>query len=332
MDKRIGLLGALAITTGALVAGCDDQCIGDKCCGEECCDNDDCLPPTVHGAATPWESLDGQFGAAPPGTLLLRLTSGESTCSDEPWVSWISCTVDDEWEALIPLPPALQLAGASVDLADLADLREASLALATNQDGCSIDTQALSGTLEVVSIDENNVTVRLSNTSPTAEGLDAEFSIPRCQNPSLPQQAVAMTESQLASKYPTRIAGPDDGDAAPREPAVTEPLHIFIDVSDPALGAQCSDPRALAEGCDPARSTLEITLGLNEQFAGSYPVSPTVVVESRGNELLENDTCNPVLTSWTSGTVEIVAITPSLVHVRVDDGVSVVDAIATRCF
>ncbi len=329
MQKRIGFLGALALATGALVSACDDTCIGEGCC-EDCCEGADCLPPSIHGAATPWESFEGRLGAAPSGTLLLRLTSGESACSAEPWVTWITCTVDGEWEAEIPLPPSLQLAGATVELAELADLGAGpNLAKGVDQEGCNIGISPLEGTLEVVSIDESNVTVRLSNTSSDVEGLESEFTVPRCQNPDLPQQAVAMSESQLVAAYPARVAG--GADEAPQEPAVTEPLHIFIDVSEPAAGAVCSDPRALAAGCNPARSTIEVTLGLDQQYPGSYEVSDFVSIEGRSSEPVEDASCNATVTQWTSGTVEIVAITPQLVHVRVDDGTSVVDAIATRC-
>lgn len=330
MHKRIGLLGALAVATSALISGCDEPCPSDNCCGDDCCEGDDCVTPVSHGVATPWEGFGGELGAAPSGTLLLKMTSGEGFCAD-PWVSELACGETVAWEVDVPLPPALQFVGSVVNLADLADLGGATVRQTVGKGGgCDIDEQVLEGKLEVVAINEQNVTVRFSETSPAIAELEEEQSVPRCQNPELPQQAVAMSESQLTAVYPTQISGGAE-DAAPREPPVTEPLHIFIDVSDPAAGAQCSDPRALSAGCDPARSTIEITMGIDQQFPGSYPLGEFVTVETRSNELLENDSCNAAVDAWTSGTVDIVAITPTLVHVRVDDGIAVVDAIATRC-
>lgn len=328
--NKLGLLGAAVVAVGALiVSACDDSCVGDCCGEEECCGDASCLPPATHGVATPWESFGGELGAAPSGTLLLKLTSGEGFCS-EPWVTDLPCE-EGEWEVDVPLPPALQIAGATVDLGELADLGGAKLRLpVADGDACTFEEQALAGSLEIVSINESNVMVRLSNTSPAVAELETELNVPRCQNPELPQQAVALSESQLTAAYPARIGGAGD-QAAPREPPVTEPLHIFVDVSDPALGAACVDPLALSGGCDPARATLQITLGLNEQYAGSYVLGETVTVEERSSELLENDACSPLVEAWTTGTVDIVAITPTLVHVRVSNGTKTVDAVATRC-
>ena len=325
--KTVGAL-LLLVTSSALIVGCSTVvCTDDNDCCEEanCCEGEACNPPVSHGVAIPWESFDGDRAPAPSGTLALKLTSGEGFCA-EPWVGQLSC--DGSWDADIPLPPSLQFAGAKASLADLADLGGATFrrADAAEGDSCQMGEGSFTGNLEVVAINEFNVTVRVTTDEPALADLEAEYTVPRCQNPELPQQAVALVQSKLDSIYPTKDS---EGFGAEPEPAVTEPLHVFIDQSEPAAGAVCEDPLGTLGECV-SRSTLTVVLGVDHQFPGTYTVADGVAVSSmRSSE----EACFPESEVWATGTIDVLAITPKLVHVRVTDAEGLTaDAVATRCF
>ena len=333
--RVLGSLGfATFLALGAM--GCDPElCESANCCVDECC-GEDCNPVLFAGVATPWESVTTRTGAAPSGTLLIKLSSGEGFCA-EPWVSEFSCTDAGAWEVEVPLPPALQYVGAVVSLDQLEELGAGPTYRSTEgtDEGCS--EGVLSGNLEVVAIDEFAVEVRFSELSPTIAELEEAKLIPRCQNPDLPQQAVALNQSQLDSLYAARIAGGSGagggaGDAAAPEP-ITEPLHVFIDRSEPAAGALCADPLARLGECSGTRATLEVVLGIDNQFPGTFSIADGSGVTVSELTSPSGALCSSEVTPWSVGSVEVVAITPTLVHVKVDGGAQgVVDAVATRCF
>lgn len=327
--KSFASLFLLAIGS-SLAIGCTTVLCGDAdgCCeedGSNCCLDESCNPPAAQGVAIPWESFEGQRGPAPSGTLVVKLTSGEGFCA-EPWISELGC--DGSWEVDVPLPPALQFQGAKVSLEDLEGLGGATFRRNDPAEGdvCEVGEGTFSGELEVLAIDESSLIVRVTTTEPALADLADDYVIPRCQNPELPQQAVAMAESKLDSIYAEKDRA---GFEAPEEPAVTEPLHVFVDQSDPAAGAVCEDPLGMFGECT-SRSTLSVVLGVDHQFPGTYTVADGIIVSSlRSSE----GSCFPESEVWTTGTVEVLAITPKLVHVRVTDGESTAaDAIATRCF
>jgi hypothetical protein len=328
--RAIGSLGFATLMAFA-APGCDpDICESADCCVDECC-GEDCNPAVFSGVATPWESVATRSGAAPSGTLLIKLSSGEGFCA-EPWVSEFSCSVAGAWEVEVPLPPALQYAGAVVALDQLEELGAGPTIISTTgtDEGCV--EGVLLGNLEVVAIDEFSVEVRFTEISPSISELEGSKLVPRCQNPDLPQQAVALNQSQLDSLYAARIAGGSGaggGDAAP-EP-ITEPLHLFIDRSEPAEGALCADPLARLGECSDTRATLEVVLGIDNQFPGTFAIGDSVSVSELTTA--SGALCSSEAAPWTVGSVEVVAITPTLVHVKVDGGAQgVVDAVATRCF
>lgn len=333
--RVLGSLGfATVLALGAM--GCDPElCESANCCVDECC-GEDCNPVLFAGVATPWESVATHTGAAPSGTLLIKLSSGEGFCA-EPWVSEFSCTDAGAWEVEVPLPPALQYVGAVVSLDQLEELGAGPTYRSTEgtDEGCS--EGVLSGNLEVVAIDEFAVEVRFSELSPSIAELEEAKLIPRCQNPDLPQQAVALNQSQLDSLYAARIAGGSGagggaGDAAAPEP-ITEPLHVFIDRSEPAAGALCADPLARLGECSDTRATLEVVLGIDNQFPGTFSIADGSGVTVSELSSPSGALCSSEVTPWSVGSVEVVAITPTLVHVKVDGGAQgVVDAVATRCF
>ena len=318
----------LLFASSALHLGCSSVLCEDNGCCEgdaDCCEGDACNPPVTRGVATPWESFGGELGAAPSGTLLLKLTSGEGFCA-EPWVSELSCA--GAWEADIPLPPSLQFAGAKAALSDLIDLGGGATfrrADPAEGDSCQMGEGGFPGDIEVVSINESYVTVRVTTTEQALSELEEEYTVPRCQNPELPQQAVAMVQSQFDAIYATK----DRAGIGEPEPAITEPLHIFIDQSEPAASAVCEDPLGSLGECI-SRSTLQVVLGLDQQFPGTYTLASGVTVSSLQST---EAACLPASEEWTEGTVEVLAITPKLVHVRVTNGADLtVDAVATRCF
>jgi len=329
MDKRDGLSSVLLMVSACFAAGCESTL---PCDSSDCCEGD-CVPAFTRGAAVPWESFDGELGPAPSGTLLLKISSSQGSCG-EPWVTELACGGNEAaWEVDVPLPPALQYIGAVVDLADLADVKSPSLRQAvTEGDNCSIEESPLTGSLEVIAMNEISVTVRFSDTAPAVADLEAELTVPRCQNPELPQQAVALSETLLGTIYAPRIAGGAEEDVGAPEPAVTEPLHIFVDRSDPAGGAVCVDPRGFNAGCDPTRTTLEIVLGVDQQYPGTYSLGELVTVTSTTTSADAEGVCSEVSEAAIEGSVAVIAITPTLVHVRVDTGGPVTDAVATRCF
>ncbi len=322
-----------SFVTALLAAGCSSVvCESDGCCDQDsCCEGGACLPPTPHGVATPWESLAGEKGPAPAGTLLLKLTSGEGFCA-APWVSELSCGEEAAWEVEFALPPPLQFAGATVDLAELADLGGASYRQTTAGADCSIEAGTLSGTLEVVSIDETQLEVRVTSATPSLGELEQGLIVPRCQNPELPQQAVAMTQSQFDLLYALRDGEPEaEAEDAAAEPFIEETLRVFVDRSSPAAGATCVDPLALFGDCQD-RTTFDITLPIGWQGPGTYDLLGSDIIVNEATSLVGEAECTRAESSWTSGQLEIIANTPTLLHVVLDDGAgTVVDAIATRC-
>lgn len=336
MKLLLGALPLLAI--GLQLAACSTV----LCEDDECCEGEACVPPPPpsDGVAVPWEAFDGSRGPAAPGTLVLKLTNGEGFCQS-PWLDGIDCS--GGWEADIPLPPSAQFAGAIVNLADLGDLGGGATFRDSGPgegDSCQLDEGSLTGQLEIVSISPTDVTVRLSGASPSLDGFEEELTLTRCQNPELPQQAVVLRAQQVAALYPNRdTAGfPEDGlqeDPAPPEPP--EPLHVFIDLTDPSIGAVCEDPLGVLGGCDVDRLTLEIVIGVDHQFPGGSELSP-IDEAGQGMEVSvlrasAGDVCLSEAEGWTAGSVEIIAITPSLVQVRaIDAEGAVVEAVATRCF
>ncbi len=331
--RVLGSLGfATFLALGAV--GCDpDVCESASCFVDECC-GEDCNPVLFAGVATPWESVATRTGTAPSGTLLIKLSSGEGFCA-EPFVSEFSCAGASAWEVEVPLPPALQYVGAVVSLDQLEELGAGPTYRSTEgtDEGCS--EGVMSGNLEVVAIDEFSVEVRFSDLSPSIAELEESKLVPRCQNPNLPQQAVALNQSQLDSLYATRIAGGSGaggGDPGAPEP-ITEPLHVFIDRSEPAAGALCADPLARLGECSDTRGTLEVVLGIDNQFPGTFSVAEGSGVTVSELTSATGGLCSSEVTPWSVGSVEVVAITPTLVHVKVDGGAQgVVDAVATRCF
>ncbi len=333
------LLAASLMALSCLAfAGCEDEpqpCGNGECCddsadcceGADCCVGDECNPQPSHGVAIQWESLASENGPAASGTLLLKLTSGDGVCAD-PWLSELTCE-EGAWEAEIPLPPSAQFVGATISLADLGDLGGATFRRPTSADAdCSIESGVLGGTLEVVAINETSVQVRVTGGDPEFEDLALGVSVPRCQNPELPQQAVAMFEGLLSTLYAPKFAG--DGEApAP----IQEPLHVFIDQSDPIVGATCADPLALMGGCESPRATLEVVFDTNSQYPGTFELGTSGVTITERTSSAGIDACEGGMTAWDSGSVVILAVTPSLVHVRVTDAEgAVVDAVATHCY
>jgi len=283
--------------------------------------------------ATPWESLGGENGPAPAGTLLIKLTSAEGFCA-APWVSELACGEEAAWEVEFPLPPPLQFAGATVDLAELAELGGASFRQTTAGGAdCSIEAGTLSGTLEVISIDETQLEVRVTSASPSIAELEQGLIVPRCQNPELPQQAVAMTQSQFDLIYGLRDGAPEaEAEDAAAEPyPMEEVLRVFVDRSSPAVGAVCADPLALLGDCQ-SRTTLDILLPIGSQGPAVYDLATSGITVTELASSLGEAECTRSDTLWTSGELEILAITPTLIHVALNDGAgTVVDAIATRC-
>lgn len=326
------------LVLGLQLAGCSTVV-----CQDECCEGDPCVPPppASDGVAVPWEAFDGSRGPAAPGTLVLKLTNGEGFCQS-PWLDGIDCA--GGWEVDIPLPPSVQFEGATVNLADLGDLGGGATFRDSGPgegDSCQLEEGGLTGQLEIVSISPTSVTVRLSGASPSLDGFEEELTLTRCQNPELPQQAVVLRAQQVAALYPNRdteFPGGGDGlqeDPAPPEPP--EPLHVFVDLTDPSIGAVCEDPLGVLGGCDVDRLTLEIVIGIDAQFPGGFDLSPLNEagqgMEVRALRASAGDVCLSEADAWATGAVEIIAITPSLVQVRAIDGDgAVVEAVATRCF
>lgn len=334
---KLPVFAALLVLTTAGLAACEDDtapCAADGCCGDasDCCDGGDCCfdgecEPLAQGAAIAWESLAAEKGPAPSGTLFLKLTSGTGMCS-APWVSDLACE-DGAWEADIPLPTSAQYVGAKVALADLEALGGAVVRTPSSAEpSCSFESQPLEGTLEVVAINENRVEVRVSGADPAIPDLASGVSATRCQNPDLPQQAVAMFQSVFDGLYAEKIGAPEDEPVPPQEV-----LHVFIDRSDPIVGAKCSDPLATLGGCDPARSTLQVTFDLDAQYTGTFEVgASSVTVTERTSATIEG-VCEGSQATWETGAVVVLAITPSLLHLRLTDAEgAVVDAYATHCY
>jgi hypothetical protein len=305
-------------------------------CDDDCCEEEDCLPPPPDGVAIPWESFAGDRGPAPSGSLLITAASSGGSCA-VPHVAPLDCgSGDGAWTLEVPLPPALQFAGATASLADLATLGQGATFVRVSGEGdtCTLETGALEGSVEVLSVSDYDLVLSVSGSQ---LGDQLELEVPRCFDPTLPQRAIAVSQSRLDAIYANRDIGGGAGDAeigAP-EPPPAEPVYVFIDRSEPALGAVCADPRALQQGCQQGFSQLEVFLPPEVQAPGVYELSSSsvVTVTERIATVLEDEAnCTVEALAYSSGTVEILSFGGSLVHVlvSVDDGAPV-DALAPSC-
>lgn len=316
----------------SLLAACDPDVRWP--CEGECCEEDGCLPPPPDGVAIPWESFAGERGPAPSGSLLLTASSTGGSCT-APYVATLDCTSGDgAWTLELPIPPALQFPGATASLVDLAALGGGATFARVNGAGdlCFLESGPLDGSVEVVSVSDYDLGVVISSSWLG----DLELTLSRCFDPELPQRAVAVSQSRLDAIYANRDVGGGPGDAeigAP-EPPPAEPVYVFVDRSEPALGAVCADPRALQQGCQQGFSQLEVFLPPEVQAPGVYDLSSSVVtVTERIATVLEDGAnCTVEALAYSSGTVEVLTFGASLVHVivSVDDG-GPIDALAPVC-
>ncbi|NUP04697.1 MAG: hypothetical protein HOW73_01410 [Polyangiaceae bacterium] len=128
--------------------------------------------PGTDGIAVPYEQLGSEVVPAPAGTLLLSFGSEAAVCAD-PLADLPSCQPELIWRAEIPLPAELQAAGSVVDLEDLLEVGFGPFSSESIGEGdglCSGGGGTLTGTLEVLAVDDATITIQLAG----AIGLDAD--------------------------------------------------------------------------------------------------------------------------------------------------------------
>jgi hypothetical protein len=199
----------LSLATGALALGCGGQVLfdedavdgsgggrGDPPIGEgvggDACGGDFCgeggggpVPvPPFDGIAETWPVVEAWgYAPAPRDTLLLALSSQSLTCGVDPITTLPACEERLAWLATIPLPRELQNEGALVELDELLGTGPGAFYSESQQgsDGtCSGGGGTLTGTLEVLAVADDSLTIRLSSTSAFTAPLDGEWRLSRC--------------------------------------------------------------------------------------------------------------------------------------------------------
>ncbi|MBK6514458.1 MAG: hypothetical protein IPG04_10160 [Polyangiaceae bacterium] len=136
-----------------------------------------------------------------PGTLLLAFGGGPESCAD-PLAALPACEPTLSWRAEIPLPAELQFAGASVDLAELQGVGYG-LLLESQSEGrrrlLGRRRRTPDGHLEVLAIDGQNVTIRLTNTNVLEAPIDGERTLLRCGGDD-PPPATALARPSAARR------------------------------------------------------------------------------------------------------------------------------------
>lgn len=287
------------------------------------------------GVAVPWEDL-ANVAPAPAGTLLLAFGSGPEACAD-PLGDIASCTPELTWRAEIPLPAELQYVGASVDLAELQGVGYGPFFSESQSEGgnvCSGGGGTLDGHLEVLAIDGQNITIRLTDTLIPEAPIDGERTLLRCggDDPPPTASALALTEAQLGALYGGGGTGGSAGTGGDPPPP-SGYLYLFLDQSQQPAGMTCSDPYALNQGCAFDREVMIVSLAPTAQAVGSYAIGAgqvdVTVSESGPNG---DGTCwGGGGAGFTEGTVEVLAIDASGVQVRVTSPLGNPEGTAARC-
>ncbi len=281
------------------------------------------------GIAIPWDELPN-VASAPAGTLLLAFGSEPEACAD-PLGDLPSCEPTLTWRAEIPLPAELQVSGASVDLAALQGVGYGPFFSESQSEGgdvCSGGGGTLDGHLEVLAIDGQNVTIRLTNSNVLEAPIDGQRTLLRCggDDPPPPATALALTEAQLGALY-------DGGGTGGDPPPPGGYLYVFFDQSAQPAGMTCSDPYALNQGCDFDREVMIVSLSPSAQAVGSYALGAGQV-----DVTLSESGPNGDGTCWgggsggfSEGTVEVLAIDGSSVQIRVASPLGNPEGTAARC-
>ncbi|MFO0549001.1 MAG: hypothetical protein U0271_11480 [Polyangiaceae bacterium] len=208
MKKTAFFLGSLVVS---VLAGCQSVVVGEsgECyAGSDCvCDGDDCsasaivaTPPADDddppsdpppdpsgndGLAVPWPALGDAVAPAPDGTLLLVYGAEEPTCADP--LEDHSCEVPFTWRVLIGLPSEYQVVGARVDLEDI-DTYFMPLITESfvespqdvNNGECSGGGGTLTGSLEVLAIDDATITVHVEGFTFDRADPSGDWVLARC--------------------------------------------------------------------------------------------------------------------------------------------------------
>lgn len=132
--------------------------------------------PDVQAAGS--SSSSGE--AIDPDTLYIFLSSQQLTCADP--LASLDC--GQQWDVTIAVPPALQQVGSlSLDNPDLISVFGATGPGAGDLDsgGCYFGGGSyMDGTLEIVSIGADSVTIQLSNTMDFEFDADGAYEVPLC--------------------------------------------------------------------------------------------------------------------------------------------------------
>jgi hypothetical protein len=266
-----------------------------------------------------------------PDTLVLVFGSEPVACA-APTGLGESCP-PAEWKVHIPLSVQNQHPGTYL----LADLVEEGVAggpymeeQGQNQDAADCWWGAgtfFGGTLEVISIDDAQVTFRLSGSDkPEADGVRT---VPICGG-GAPQatNAIAMTEAQLDATYPPTPSGSSSSGG---EPPPSDRLFVFIDQSPTPAGLVCSDPYGYDAMCTTERNVLIVSLTPDLLTPGVYPMSNpgiSVGTSETGPSDGTGECWGGGSGGWTDGTVEVVAVDGASIELVVSGG-PVVTAHAT---
>lgn len=168
-------------------ASCEDDDIGeddeDDTIGNDG-DEDEVVDPNPGSTAIafPYAQLGGDVVPAPEGTILIAFGSEPRSCGNvDPDLP--HCQVALTWAAEIPLPVELQVAGAVVDLESLIDVGYGPFFTESVGEGegeCSGGGGTLSGTLEVLDINDDTITIRITDALVFDADANGERTIPRC--------------------------------------------------------------------------------------------------------------------------------------------------------
>jgi hypothetical protein len=135
-------------------------------------------------AQAPSEADPNLGSAYDDGSIVISLASDALTCSSSTpnWIDITECPDSSHWFVRFRLPPAMQTPGV-YDIAQLDSVSQEVNPLPPN--GCEAGGGTmLQGTVEVVSIDDENVIVTLAGTSMMNGGnVDGTYEVPFCSPP-----------------------------------------------------------------------------------------------------------------------------------------------------